>query len=68
MFSWESKNTSMVYDWHQEIVSPQKPRVATAYKKQICQDCGRYRCFHQTMRSQRPSTAATLASLGDKYG
>jgi len=34
--SWEEKNVSMVYDWHQEIMSPSKPKVSTSYHRQSC--------------------------------
>jgi hypothetical protein len=27
IYSWEDKNTTMIYDWHREILSPAYPTV-----------------------------------------
>jgi UV DNA damage repair endonuclease len=34
---WEEKNTSMVYDWHKEVVSPEKvDKQVISYQRDSC--------------------------------
>jgi len=56
----------MVYDWHRDVLEKSQDAIKSAsvanYKRIPCAECGRYRCLHQALKAQRPSTAATKAS------
>ena len=58
----EGRNASLVYDWHREVISPEKKgkkQVESFYQKSKCEECQRYKCKHMTFKNLRPSTAAT---------
>lgn len=66
-YSWEEKNTPMVYDWHKEVISPEKvENPVVTYQREVCLVCGRFKCAHFTMKAQRPSTAAIRATFAER--